>query len=1287
MIKVFLSSVSRGLEEPRARALSALRTAGYEVLNMEAFGARPEQSIEVCLREVRRADVVVIIVGPRYGSKLPDSDISYTRAEYRHAMESEIPVLAFLLPVDPGAPEEEKALLEGFRAEVGRALLYKETELPDLRADILSSLTWVRDQGALAPPSGIFQAWRRFFRAELDVERARIFNHQAPFVGRDAELAELTAFLESDETVRILTAAGGCGKSRLLLELARLSEGNKQLPKILFADPIASWTAEDINALPSVASVLVLDDAHRRANLDGLLNTCMRARQHLRFLISCRPGAVPFVLPHLSSVVATGDSLTPIELKPLSREAALDLAARCLTTKYEGLAERLISVSGGNPLFISVGARCIVEEAVPPELLVGSSEKFKAAALDRMVQPPWQDAGEAARRIKLLRLLSTIGPVPDRHQQTIERLAHHLNCQGSELVAELASLEAEGLIRRRASTLRVVPDVLADHLLHRAAVTDAGEPTGYVEEIQREFGDGFLGNILANAAELGWKGEATGKHGSVLEQVWRAIIDELPNRTNVQREELLDDLTRAARYSPEEVLRVIEWLRDHPDAPRDKMLEAWGIADSSERLNDSLSGLLRVVATHPDYTRQAVAILWEMAKEDARPTNPHPAHPRRVLEDLLSYDFSRSAAVQRVAVATVIEKLKDSRRTDQMAWAVALLRKPLERHVNSTAYRRRVVTLGSGPLGPYLSTYAEFRREVVAYLQTIARTLRLAEALAAIKILGSLLHRPEALFGREVDDDELDAWVPEATAGADILSDIASTAALPFARYAARRELREFLPVRWPDLARVIESVLIRTPTEPSEQLFDILMGAPWQERDDDWPAEQARFRDECERAASEFWVGHDASSSVVGALLSVYEGLGETVRTDFANEGMLVSALIRANVEQGASFLEALVAKGNDTAMRLVPLALFALHRAGREEQAYEFVRRTGSSDDARLRASVAGSLRSLIRDGGASADVLNLVSSFLNDEVPNVRRLAVFALPSFAKSAPLLALELVVKVNWDGDQWLADAVCEVLRTHHGLDASLLTDEQIDVLLAQVEQLPTLEAHMDGVLAFVAYASGRRPEQTLSTLLRRVEAAERTSGPTGTSKGNPIPHSAHNLSLSGFRQSGRSRDLLRRIRDAFPRMSALGAYWLSTLFHAAASSNEDVVAVLKEWAESLDPAEVISAASLLGEFDHATVFSLHELVATLLEAGERHGSACYESVAGALCRLAIGGVYSGGTKGPSPRLLNDKAEAARLAAFYANSLPVRQFYEDLVRHAEDSIKREAEQFEEEDDE
>jgi hypothetical protein len=85
-MKVFVSSVISGFEEYREAAAKACRTLKCQVLRAEDYGARAASPQQVCLAGVRHADVVVLILGARYGEP-GASGRSPTHEEYLEARE------------------------------------------------------------------------------------------------------------------------------------------------------------------------------------------------------------------------------------------------------------------------------------------------------------------------------------------------------------------------------------------------------------------------------------------------------------------------------------------------------------------------------------------------------------------------------------------------------------------------------------------------------------------------------------------------------------------------------------------------------------------------------------------------------------------------------------------------------------------------------------------------------------------------------------------------------------------------------------------------------------------------------------------------------------------------------------------------------------------------------------------------------------------------------------------------------------------------------------------------
>ena len=62
--------------------LDTIRNLQLQRGSMELFGARTKQPIEICLEEVRKSNILVVIIGHRYGSVVPNWGISYSEAEY-----------------------------------------------------------------------------------------------------------------------------------------------------------------------------------------------------------------------------------------------------------------------------------------------------------------------------------------------------------------------------------------------------------------------------------------------------------------------------------------------------------------------------------------------------------------------------------------------------------------------------------------------------------------------------------------------------------------------------------------------------------------------------------------------------------------------------------------------------------------------------------------------------------------------------------------------------------------------------------------------------------------------------------------------------------------------------------------------------------------------------------------------------------------------------------------------------------------------------------------------------
>lgn len=109
-MKVFLSSLISGMEGYRAAARHAAETLRHTVIAAEDFGASAMTPQQVCLQGVREADLVVLMLGDRYGAP-QQSGLSATHEEYREARGTK-PVLSFVLESASRESRQEQLIKE-----------------------------------------------------------------------------------------------------------------------------------------------------------------------------------------------------------------------------------------------------------------------------------------------------------------------------------------------------------------------------------------------------------------------------------------------------------------------------------------------------------------------------------------------------------------------------------------------------------------------------------------------------------------------------------------------------------------------------------------------------------------------------------------------------------------------------------------------------------------------------------------------------------------------------------------------------------------------------------------------------------------------------------------------------------------------------------------------------------------------------------------------------------------------------------------------------------------------
>ncbi|MER5670958.1 DUF4062 domain-containing protein [Pseudonocardia alni] len=155
-MRIFVSSVSEGLVEERQACKAIIRALGHNPVLFEDFTPQSEPSREACLRELADSDIYVLLLGPHYGHRFPDTGTSPTHEEWVSATASGMPRIVFR---KTGATfeEEQQAFartVSDYTSGVFRGSFEKTHELTELLARKVRELETTPSQLSYTPLAG-----------------------------------------------------------------------------------------------------------------------------------------------------------------------------------------------------------------------------------------------------------------------------------------------------------------------------------------------------------------------------------------------------------------------------------------------------------------------------------------------------------------------------------------------------------------------------------------------------------------------------------------------------------------------------------------------------------------------------------------------------------------------------------------------------------------------------------------------------------------------------------------------------------------------------------------------------------------------------------------------------------------------------------------------------------------------------------------------------------------------------------------------------------------------------
>ncbi len=616
--------------------------------------------------------------------------------------------------------------------------------------------------------------WKEHFAPDLKPGE-RTFHHRSEWIPIGGAFEAVERFARNGAgRALILSAPGGQGKSRLLLELARRVTAEPGPVQVRFLNLRSGSLAEndaELLAHESEPTVLIIDDAHRLVNVVREVARATSRSASTRLLLVTRPAASAQVR---SELYAGGyeDRIDRILVLPKwTKEAIQALADQALGGSHSDRAVRLAELAQRSPLLVVLGAALLKRGDLSEGLLGDIDFRERVFRGFRQEFLECQPGDRRPGLEQLINLLSLLSPVPVG--ETLRgRLAEILECPVLKVAEDLDSLQASGLVVENREGIRLYPDLFADAVLVDAVLNEDGEPSHLGRAwIERLNPDEFP-SLLRNLGMADWEGRRRGASGeSVLEVVWQRLRDRFIGAGWDEREKLLLAWLPTTSFQPKRTLELARLVFNSPEATGGagvvySLQDAEPLPGVSGR--DRWVGLLReagailepVVVWHPVQAGEALDLLWDFGLQmPVTDRGPH-RHPYTHIAQAASFGLHNPLAAAKAVLDCLERKLTTTSALGLLQvqpWMLAALLGPFfgrsveENWISGRTIHSRTWSLDPGRIRP-------LRRRA---LDLLSRCLESGDEMilhAALPVLGLAIERIRTDGDADISAKERASW-------------------------------------------------------------------------------------------------------------------------------------------------------------------------------------------------------------------------------------------------------------------------------------------------------------------------------------------------------------------------------------------------------------------------------------------------------------------------------------------------------------------------------------------------
>ncbi len=456
--------------------------------------------------------------------------------------------------------------------------------------------------------------------------KRNFISHEASLAGEEFQALRdriVSSASGNGARVSIVIAPGGGGKTRLLKAVAD-SLATVPERKVRFQSDTANAQAEDygIRGDMFLNSTTFIDDAHRLENVKPTVLRRIAGSSGATIVIGARPNSLESLKVILLKAGFVEDDWECDRLPSVDFKSRCTIARGAAPEVDDEVIHWLAEQSKDCVLVCTAGAELIKAGKFPDELI--GTDDFKLKVFDHLLNSSldglYHGNSESLKRGELvIKILAMPGTIEDSELLN-EKISEVMGCEPWDIDRIRHDLTTAGLLRVSRGRLRVIPDLLSDHLVYETGYGDGnGRLPALIKKVIDVFGTVAAGTLFGNLAEAEWRANQDGKSGSFLDPLWQKIREIFSDPENMKTFGLLDEWGKFAAFQPERTLKLAGIILDHEDLRiRSDILpqiyRGFRYDSISLQVGKLPDLLLPVVLHHPEQRMESLDLLWRVGQ-------------------------------------------------------------------------------------------------------------------------------------------------------------------------------------------------------------------------------------------------------------------------------------------------------------------------------------------------------------------------------------------------------------------------------------------------------------------------------------------------------------------------------------------------------------------------------------------------------------------------------------------------------------------------------------------------